>query len=158
MIKSINIKNLLISLGISLGTGFLATILTIGNMSMYMQFEKPPLSPPAWLFPVVWTILYILMGISAYMISESNATQEQKDKALSIYGFQLFFNFLWTIIFFAFYQYLAAFIVLVMLWILILLTIISFNKINSLAGKLQIPYLAWVTFAGYLNLAIYLIN
>ncbi len=156
--RKINIKNLLISIGISLGTGILATVLTRGSMAVEMQFVQPPLSPPAWLFPVVWTILYILMGISAYIIYESNTSTDEKEKSLSIYIFQLFFNFLWTIIFFDFKNYLLAFGILLVLWFLILAMIVNFNKISVLASRLQIPYLLWVTFAGYLNLAIYFLN
>lgn len=158
MNKAINWKNLLISIAISVGTGILAAVLTRDSMNMYMAFVKPPLSPPAWLFPVVWTILYVLMGISAYLIYEAKGVENQKDKALSIYIFQLFFNFLWSIIFFNFKNYLLAFVVIVVLWLLILEMIGSFKCINKLASRLQIPYLIWVTFASYLNLAIYFLN
>ena len=158
MIGSIKVKNLLISIAISLGTGLLAAALTRESMTMYMQFVKPPLSPPAWLFPVVWTILYILMGISSYIIYESQASADEKEKALSIYIFQLFFNFLWSIVFFNFRSYLLAFVIIIVLWLLIIAMIVSFNKISKLASRLQIPYLLWVTFAAYLNLAIYLLN
>lgn len=158
MIGTIKLKNLLISIGISLGTGVLASILTRDSMAMEGAFIKPPLSPPDWLFPIVWTILYILMGVSAYLIYESNAGTQEKEKALSIYIFQLFFNFLWSIVFFEFRGYLLAFGILVILWGLILAMIVSFNKISPIASKLQIPYLLWVTFAGYLNLAIYFLN
>ena len=158
MIGSIKVKNLLISIAISVGTGLLAAALTRESMTMYMQFVKPPVSPLAWLFPVVWAILYILMGISSYMIYESNASSHEKEKSLSIYIFQLFFNFLWTIVFFDFNNYLLAFGVLLVLWFLILAMIVNFNKISVAASRLQIPYLIWVTFAGYLNLAIYFLN
>lgn len=154
----INWKNLIISLVISLGIGGLAGVLTSNSMDIFASLNKPPLSPPAIAFPIVWTILYTLMGISAYLIYESDADKAEKDKALSLYGFQLFFNFLWSIIFFNFRNILLAFGVLIILWLLIVAMIRAFNKISPVAARLQIPYLLWVTFAGYLNLAIYFIN
>lgn len=158
MFKTINIKRLLISIAISLGVGGLAALLTRGSMDIYMPLNKPPLAPPAILFPIVWTILYILMGISAYMIKETEADEQLKSKALNTYGFQLLFNFLWSIVFFNLGNPLVAFGVIIMLWVLIIMMIKQFNEINPLAAKLQIPYLLWVTFAAYLNLGIYLLN
>lgn len=158
MFKTIKIKQLLLSIAISLGVGGLAAFLTRNSMDVYVSMNKPPLAPPGWLFPIVWTILYILMGISAYMIKDSQADEEKRSQALNIYGFQLVFNFLWSIVFFNFGNPLVAFIVLIVLWVLIVLMIKRFNEINPLAAKLQIPYLVWVTFAGYLNLGIYLLN
>ncbi|WP_410496783.1 TspO/MBR family protein [Cellulosilyticum sp. ST5] len=152
----INWKQLLISIGISLGIGALAGFLTQNSMEVYNQLKQPVLSPPGWVFPIVWTILYILMGISAYLIYESNSPN--KEKALTIYGWQLFFNFLWSIIFFNLQNILLAFFVLIILWILIVVMIKSFKEINPLAAWLQIPYLLWVTFAGYLNLMLYTLN
>jgi len=152
----VNWKRLLISIGISLGTGALAGFLTQNSMEVYNQLKQPALSPPGWIFPVVWTILYILMGISAYLIYESNSPK--KEKALTIYVWQLFFNFLWSIIFFNLQNILLAFIVLIILWILIVAMIKAFKEINPLAAWLQIPYLLWVTFAGYLNLMLYILN
>lgn len=156
--KKINSKSLLTNLVISLGTGLLAASLTRGGIATYMEFEQPPLSPPAIVFPIVWTILYILMAVSAYLVYESTADKEIKDQALSIYIYQLFFNFLWPIVFFNFQNYLLAFGVLLILWILIIQMIKVFYQINPLAAKLQIPYLIWVTFAGYLNLGVYFLN
>lgn len=154
----INWKNLIISLGISLGIGTLSGILTSNSMEVFSTLKKPPLSPPAIAFPIVWTILFTLMGISAYLVYETEASKEQKDKALSLYGFQLLFNFLWSIVFFNFGNILLAFGVLLILWFLIFNMIQAFNEVNPTAAKLQIPYLLWVTFAGYLNLAIYFLN
>ncbi|MEE1076737.1 MAG: TspO/MBR family protein [Acutalibacteraceae bacterium] len=156
MIKNINLKQLAISLFISLGVGILASILTADSFMVYSGLTKPPLSPPAWLFPVVWTILYILMGISAYMVYQSD--DDFKYVALVIYGVQLIFNFFWSIIYFNMGNVLFAFVWLIMLWVLIVAMIISFAQVNKTAALLQIPYLLWVTFAGYLNLALYLLN
>lgn len=151
-----NWKQLLISIAISLGTGTISGFLTQNSMEVYNQLKQPALSPPGWIFPIVWTILYILMGISAYLIYESNSPN--KEKALTIYGWQLFFNFLWSIIFFNLQSIPLAFLVLMILWLLIVAMIRAFKEINPLAAWLQIPYLLWVTFAGYLNLMLYILN
>lgn len=152
----INWKALIVSIAISLGVGALAGFLTRNSMTLYPTLVKPPLAPPGWIFPVVWTILYVLMGISAYIIYTSNS--KDKEEALRVYILQLMMNFFWSIIFFNQQAYLLAFFILVILWVLILIMIQKFKDINTLAGILQIPYLLWVTFAGYLNLAIYLLN
>ncbi len=158
MVIRLNWKKLLISIAVSLGVGALAAVLTNSSMEIFKNLEKPMLAPPGWLFPVVWTILYILMGISAYLVGTSDAPREKKRNALIVYSAQLVLNFIWPIIFFNFQAYLAAFVCLVILWALILTMIIMFSKISPVAAWLQVPYLLWVTFAGYLNLSIYLLN
>lgn len=153
------IKPYVISIAIALGTGGLSALLTSGNMDIYSRIEQPPLAPPSILFPIVWTILYALMGISAAMIyKEKDKKPDEVRNALIVYGISLVFNFFWSIFFFNMQAYLFAFIWLVALWVLILITIIRYYQIKPLAAYLQIPYLVWVTFAGYLNLAIYLLN
>lgn len=146
------------SIAIPLLVGILAAVLTQGGMEAFEALNKPPLSPPGWLFPVVWTILYILMGVSFYLIIQSDKSSEEVNAATFLYGLQLIVNFFWPILFFGFGWYLISFLWLVLLWILILLTIIQFSKISKTAAYLMIPYLIWVTFAGYLNLAIWLLN
>ena len=126
-------------------------------MSDYESLIKPSLSPPGWVFPIVWTILYILMGVSAYLVWTSEKSGK-RNIALGAYAVQLALNFIWTIVFFGFDAYLAAFAILVMLWLAILFMILAFYGVNKAAAYLQIPYLLWVTFAGYLNLAIWLLN
>lgn len=138
--------------------GAVSGILTGGGMQSFGMLNKPPLSPPGWLFPVVWTILYILMGIASYLVAEADADEEKKEKALSIYYYQLLVNFLWPVFFFSFGWYLFAFLWLVFLWILVILMIKSFYDISRLAAYLCIPYLIWVTFAGYLNFGIWWLN
>lgn len=150
-------KKFLLCLAIPLGVGGLSALLTSNSMQMFEEINKPSLSPPGWLFPVVWTILYILMGIALYLI----VVAKDRNKTLTAYisfGVQLFFNFFWSIIFFNAKAYLFAFIWLVLLWVAIIANIYFFYKINKTAGKLLIPYLIWVTFAGYLNFGIYLLN
>lgn len=150
------IKILLFSLLISLGVGGLSALLNMNSMDTYENIIKPILSPPPWVFPLVWTILFILMGISAYFIYQANDVGSKK--ALGVYALQLIFNFVWSFIFFKGELYLFSFIWLIFLWIFILWMIILFYKIKPLASLLQIPYLLWVSFAGYLNLMIYLLN
>lgn len=149
-------KRLLLCLAIPLAVGGLAGILTKDSMMQFALVNKPPLSPPGWLFPVVWTALYLLMGLASYLVSRSDSAQ--KRPALILYAIQLIVNFFWSIFFFNFGWYLFSFFWLVLLWVLILLTIRAFWRVSPVAGILLIPYLLWVTFAGYLNLAIYLLN
>ena len=145
-------------IAIPLLVGGLASFLTRGGMDAFMQLNQPPLSPPGWLFGVVWTILYTLMGVSSYLIIQSGAEEEQVNRALSVYVYQLIVNFLWPTFFFNLGWYLFSFIWLVLLWILVLIMIVRFYSISKLAGILQIPYLIWLTFAGYLNLGIWILN
>ena len=149
---TIQLKPFVISLLISLGVGGLSALLTKDNMDIYKNLKQPALAPPS----IVWTILFILMGISAYLIYVSDSYQ--KKNALIIYGVQLLINFLWPIIFFNYQNYLFSFVWLIFLWVIIIRMIIAFYKISKPAAYLQIPYLLWVTFAGYLNLAIFLLN
>lgn len=152
----INWKSLTVNLAISLGTGILSALITRNSMDTYKNLNLPKLAPPSILFPIVWTILFILMGISAYIIYESNS--DQKQNALTIYGIQLLINFIWPILFFNLKLYLFSFIWIILLWLLIILMISSFKKISNVAAYLQISYLLWVTFASYLNFMIYYIN
>lgn len=150
-------KTLILCIAIPLGVGGLSALLTQNSMMAFDALTQPPLSPPAWLFPVVWSILYVLMGIASYLVVTSDKPARSRT-ALTIYGLQLVFNFFWSIIFFRLEAYLLAFVWLVLLWILILLTTVLFYRIRKAAGYLMLPYLLWVTFAGYLNLGIYLLN
>ncbi|MEG0661839.1 MAG: TspO/MBR family protein, partial [Anaerovoracaceae bacterium] len=123
----------------------------VGSQSYYSQLQTPPLSPPGFIFPIVWTILYTLMGISSYLIYFSSKKYPQRKPALVFYLLQLAVNMLWSICFFTFTNVTAAMICLVCLWLLIIFMLRAFSKVNRLAMALQIPYLLWVTFAGYLN-------
>lgn len=151
-------KKLLISLAIPLAVGGLAALLTGGGMGEYSQFVQPPLSPPGWVFPVVWTILYLLMGYASYRVLTSSAEPAEIRKALTRYGAQLLLNFLWPLIFFGLNWYWAALAVLVALWLLVFATIRSFSKIDEKAGDLLLPYILWLTFAAYLNFGVALLN
>lgn len=151
-------KPLLISLFIPLGAGGLSALLSGGGMQDFSALRKPPLSPPGWLFPVAWSVLYLLMGFAAYRIWSDRASHPARQKALFAYGLQLIVNFFWSPIFFSAKAYLFAFLWLLLLWALILVTALRFAAIRPTAGRLLLPYLAWVTFAGYLNFGIYLLN
>lgn len=138
--------------------GVLSSLLSGNFSSFYGELAKPPFAPPGNLFPIVWGILYALMGISAYMIYVSDADEEEKKKALTLYAVQLFVNFMWSIVFFRFEQIGAAAVVLILLVLLVALMIVTFRQIRPLAGYLNIPYLIWVIFATYLNIAILILN
>ena len=152
-----NLKKRLICWIIPLAVGGLATLLS-GGTDGYNVINQPPLSPPGWVFPVVWSLLYLLMGYGSYLVWTSGASQERKRKALRLYGAQLAANFIWPLLFFGGQMYLTALIWLVVLWVLIFLTIRAFCAVNERAGDLLIPYILWVSFAAYLNLGIFLLN
>ena len=151
-------KPFLISLAIPLGIGALAGLLSGSGMQNYMHLNQPPLSPPGWLFPIVWTILYLLMGYASYRVYTSGADKTMVRNALILYGVQLLLNFIWPFIFFGLGWYLTAFWVLLLLWLAIFLTMRAFSAIDERAGDLLLPYILWVSFAGYLNLGVYLLN
>ncbi len=158
MIFKFDLKKLILSLFIPLAVGGLSALISGGGMDFYKTIERPPLSPPGIVFPIVWTLLYILMGISLYLVITKKDMYLNKTGAYIFFALQLFLNFIWSPVFFSANEYLAAFVILVFLWLSIIGMIVSFFRISKLAGLLQIPYLLWVTFAGYLNLAIYLLN
>lgn len=143
---------------IPLAVGALSSLLTKDSMAEFELLNKPLLSPPGWLFPVVWTILFVLMGIASYLIYQQGTEKVKVRQALVIYGVQLLFNFFWPIFFFRFGWYLFSFLWLMILWVLILVMISKFRKIDETAAKLLVPYLLWVTFAAYLNFGVFLMN
>ena len=166
-----NWKRLGIFILIPLAVGALSGFLTRGGMESFTQLYQPPLSPPAWLFPVVWTLLYTLMGVSSYLIYISGAKEaegekrkdelplkREKSQALTTYGYQLVVNFLWPVFFFSFEWYFFSFLWLVLLWVLVAKMILEFGQISTTAALLNVPYLLWLSFAGYLNLGVWLLN
>ncbi len=153
-----NIKSLVKSIAIPLAAGGLSALVSMSAMEGFALLSKPHLSPPGWLFPVVWTILYVLMGIASYFVTQSDAEDAPVKKAVSVYALQLVFNFFWSIIFFNLEAYLLAFF-----WLLALLVLVNYNtvvfwQIDKRSGYLMIPYVLWCMFALYLNLGIYLLN
>lgn len=145
----------IISILIPVAVGSVSSLLS-GNMSVYQSLNKPPLSPPGFIFPVVWTILYILMGVSSYIIYLSQSPT--REKALKIYAVQLAINFFWSILFFRFSQYFLSFLWLVLLIAAIIIMIKQFYQIHPSAALLQVPYLLWCIFAAWLNFMIFYLN
>ena len=146
-----------ISIALSLVIGGLSALFTMMGMEDYRLAEKPALTPPEIVFPIVWTILYTLMGISAarvWIASEDKGS----NGGLILYAIQLVVNFFWSIIFFTLQAYGFAFFWLLFLWLLVLLMIISFSKTDKIAAYLQVPYLLWLSFAGYLNFMVWMLN
>ena len=141
---------LLVSLLISLGTGVIAGFLTFGSMAQYQEMYHPPLAPSGWVFPVVWLLLYTLMGIASYRIYLKNP----KAEALKLYLIQLAVNFFWPVFFFNLGWQLFAAVGLLVLWYLVFVMIKEFARIDEGAARLMIPYLVWLTFAAYLNIVI----
>lgn len=154
----INKRLLFICIAIPLIVGLVSGLLTRNSMETFALVEKPPLAPPGWLFPVVWTILYILMGVSSYIILASDAPQEKISDAIKIYTYQLVVNFLWPTFFFNFGWYFFSFLWLLLLWGLVFLMIRKFYDISRIAAYMNVPYLVWLTFAGYLNAGVWLLN
>ncbi len=151
-------KTFLIFTALPLVVGVAAGLLTRNSMETFSRLNQPPLSPPGILFPIVWTILYTLMGIASYLVYTSDRPKQEINSALLIYFLQLTVNFFWSIFFFNLEWYIFSFFWLILLWILILYTIRLFYPISKPAAYLLIPYLLWVTFAGYLNLGIAALN
>lgn len=138
--------------------GALAGFLIREDVKIYAQeIIKPKFSPPAWVFPVVWTILYALMGIGMARVRLSGEGKLH-DRAMGWYLLQLFFNFVWSLLFFKLQAFGFSFVWLVILWALILKMTLSFSELDPLAANLQIPYLIWVFFAGYLNYGVWMLN
>ncbi len=149
-------RTYVISILIPLAVGALAGLITRGSMDAYSALRQPPLSPPGALFPIVWTILYTLMGISAAIIRLSGDLGA--DKALRTYWLQLAVNFVWPILFFSLGMHFLALLWLLLLIVLVVRMILQFRQISPLAAYLQIPYLLWLLFATYLNAGVWLLN
>ena len=158
LLKKTELKPLFISILIPIFIGGLSALISMGAMSGYSGLEKPPLSPPAWLFPIVWSVLFVLMGVASFLVYNSEGSEEDVREALVLYGLQLLFNFLWSIIFFNLKLYTLAFVWLLALLVLVITTAVSFYKISKPAGLLLVPYILWIIFAGYLNLLIAILN
>lgn len=148
------VKTYAVSIAIPLVLGAIVGLLTSGSMD-YAMLEKPPLAPPSLLFPIAWSILYALMGISHGMLKAADLSDGTTE---GVYYGQLVVNLLWPVFFFVLKWRLFAFIWIVVLDILVIAMAVRFYRRDRLAGLLQLPYIAWVLFASYLNLGIYLLN
>ena len=156
--KTIQWPRLIAALLLPLAVGGLSAWLTGSFSAVYQSVYKPLLSPPGWVFPVVWTALYLLMGWASYLVWTADAPQGERKEALTLYAVQLIFNFIWPLLFFRWRLCWPALVWLALLWLLILLTKRRFALIDRGSARLLIPYLAWVTFAVYLNLGVCLLN
>lgn len=143
---------------IPLFVGGFSAFLTREDMGIYNMADKPFLAPPDWVFPIAWTILYIMMGTASYLVYVTEADVSIKRKALILYGAQLAMNFFWSILFFTYSRYLMALIWLLLMWVLILMCCIRFYRILPLAGLMMGVLLLWTCFAAYLNLACYIMS
>ena len=143
-------------IGIALAVGLISALASMEGMKRFAQLSQPPLAPPGWLFPVVWTALYTLMGISAARVYLKNTMDTRP--ALLIWSAQLIVNALWSPLFFSLGLRLVAFVWLLILIVLVVRMIADFKKIDIPAGNLQFPYLIWLLFAAYLNMGTYLLN
>lgn len=151
--KKINWKKLIIIIIITFVVGSFFNFFTMNNMDTFKELEKP-INVPGILFPIVWSILYLLMSISLYIVTNKT----KNNKPLIVYGVQLIINSLWSLIFFGFGAYLFAFIWIILLVISIIVMMVTFYKIDKKSFYLNIPYLLWTVFAGYLTLGIYMLN
>ena len=150
------LKKIIFYIFITIFIGSFFTLFITGSFGIYQEINRPVLSPPSIVFPIVWTILYILMAISLYLVSESK--NQDKDKSYLIYIVQLFANSIWPLFFFKFRFFLVSFLIILLLIYLVIKMILEFSKHNKIASYLQIPYLLWLLFAAYLNLAVFLLN
>ena len=158
MFMKIRWKTLIFNLAVPLIPGAVSGFLTRSAMQQYGQLNQPPLSPPSAVFPVVWTTLFLLMGISAYLVTMKRSDGLKSFDLPAVYWIQLIVNFIWPLIFFNLAIYGIALAWLILLIILVIYMIFQFHDITPAAGWLQVPYLLWLIFAGYLNAGIWLLN
>ena len=147
---------------VPLVTGGVSSLLTADAMAQFGRMAQPPLSPPAWLFPVAWTLLYVLMGVASWLIfvAEPKAADDARVRklALVVYAVQLALNFSWSLVFFGAQLYWVALVVLLAMWALIIALVVLARRVSRPASMLLVPYLAWSTFAAYLNLGVAVLN
>jgi len=154
-----NIVKLIVSIGICQLAGVIGMIFTMDSITnWYDSLNKPSFNPPDWIFGPVWVILYLMMGISLFIVWKEDLKNKEIKSAFLIFMIQLIFNAAWLIVFFGGHSIIGGLIVIVILWILILITILKFIKISRVAGILLIPYLLWISFATVLNYFIYKLN
>ena len=158
MNKPLKWQKMLLCILIPLAVGALAGWLSREGMSLYQTMYKPLLSPPGWVFPAAWSLLYILMGIASCLVYCSEASRPRKKRALILYGLQLAVNFVWPLLFFRFGLLWLSFFWLLLLIGLVWACMTLFRYILPKAGKLMLPYLLWLFYAAYLNLGAALLN
>ncbi len=154
-----NFLKLVIAIGVSQLAGVIGSFFTVSAIDgWYGGIVKPALNPPNWVFGPVWTTLFTLMGIAGFLVWKRGLERREVKIALGIFSTQLVLNTLWSIIFFNFRNFGGAFVEIVILWLAIFLTIIAFSKVSKLSAWLLAPYIVWVSFAGYLNYMIWVLN
>ncbi|MGN1059536.1 MAG: TspO/MBR family protein [Clostridia bacterium] len=158
VINAKGLIRLIIAVLLPLALGGLAAFFSQNSRELYAALQKPPLAPPGRLFPLVWTVLYILIGIASYLIFKRGFTKAYIRDALNFYAVSLVLSFIWPLVFFRLNLPFAAFWVLLLLWLITGIATAKFYRISHTAGFLMLPYWLWITFAGYLNLAIWLLN
>lgn len=155
---NVKIIPLVLNIIIPLFGGWLVGYINRNSMDVYRGIEKPIFAPPAIVFPIVWTVIYILMGVAAYRIYIKNKEGVDDKDAYFFYIIQLILNFMWSFIFFTFRLYGISFLWIVLLFIFVVITFIKFIKIDKIAGALLIPYMIWLVYAGFLNFFIWFFN
>ncbi|MEI2737972.1 MAG: TspO/MBR family protein [Chitinophagaceae bacterium] len=154
-----NIAKLIIAIAIPIAIGATAGLFTVtGVGSWYQTINKPSWNPPGWVFAPVWTTLYVMMGVSLYLVWKSGVSNNLKRTAIGLFAFQLVLNFFWSLIFFDQQQPGWALVEIIVMWFFILFTIFAFAKVNKTAAWLLVPYISWVSFATILNYTIWKMN
>lgn len=150
-------KSLIVAVALPLALGGLSAWIS-GGMDSFEALNKPPLSPPGWVFPAVWSVLYLMMGVASWRVYVLKRPAQERREALNLYAVQLIVNVLWPVVFFRFELYWAAAVWLAVLVVLVALTLSRFKRLDDLAGLLLWPYLIWCLFALYLNLGVAILN
>jgi benzodiazapine receptor len=154
-----NVIKLIVSILVCQVAGGIGALFTTSSIpTWYATLNKPSFTPPSWIFGPVWTVLYLMMGIAAFLVWRKGLNDPQVKTALIIFVVQLALNALWSFLFFGLRSPLAGLVDIVLLWVFIMLTIVLFIRISTIAGLLLIPYLLWVSFATVLNFAIWRLN
>lgn len=147
------------ALVLCLGAGFIGSLFNMGSVdTWYREINRPSFTPPDWIFGPVWTLLFIMMAVSLYLVYVNVTDRKQAMKAYTVFGIQLFLNIVWSLLFFGLRSPTAAFVEIVILWAAIALNIYLFNKISKAAAALLVPYILWVTFAAVLNISFVMLN
>jgi benzodiazapine receptor len=157
--KKFQLIPFIISLTITLVIGYVASAFTRPEIpTWYQTLHKPSFTPPSWLFPIAWTLIYIMIAIAAYLVWKRRNRTPVYTFTKAIYFVQLLLNFSWSIVFFGMHQILGALVIILLLWVFIIFNMYSFGKFSKAAAWLFLPYLLWVSFASVLNFSIYMLN
>ena len=155
----VDLVQFFISIGVCIFAGFIGSLFTASAIpTWYAELNLPPFNPPDWVFGPVWTVLYILMGIALFAVWRQGTEDSEVKGGMILFGLQLALNVLWSIVFFGMHSILGGVIVIILLWLLLLFVTGSFFQVSELAGWLLVPYIAWVSFAAVLNVAILVLN